>query len=61
MTGGGWLAWAGVATAAVLLAYEHSLVKADNLTKLDAAFFTMNGVISLTFFGWMLADRIFLA
>ena len=61
VTGGGWLAWAGVATAAVLLAYEHSLVKADNLTKLDAAFFTMNGVISLTFFGWLLADRLVLA
>jgi 4-hydroxybenzoate polyprenyltransferase len=61
VTGGHWLAWAGVATAAVLLAYEHSLVKDDDLSKLDAAFFTMNGVISLSFFGWILADRIFLS
>ncbi len=61
VTGGHWLAWAGVATAAVLLTYEHSLVKDDDLSKLDAAFFTLNGVISLTFFGWMLADRILLS
>ncbi|MBX3173448.1 MAG: putative 4-hydroxybenzoate polyprenyltransferase [Gemmatimonadaceae bacterium] len=59
VTGGGWFAWAGVATAAVLLGYEHSLVKSDDLSKLDAAFFTMNGVISMTFFAWMLLDRIF--
>lgn len=61
VTGGHWLAWAGVGSAAALLAYEHSLVKDDDLSKLDAAFFTMNGVISLSFFGWVLADRIFLA
>lgn len=61
VTGGSWLAWAGVATAGVLLAYEHSLVHANDLSKLDAAFFTMNGVISLTFFGWILADRVFLS
>lgn len=61
VTGSGWLAWAGVAVAAAILAYEHSLVQAEDLSKLDAAFFTMNGVISLTFFGFVLADRIFLA
>lgn len=60
VTGGSWLAWAGVATAAVLLAYEHSLVRADDLSKLDAAFFTMNGVISMTFLGWILLDRVLL-
>src|ERR1700752_3710671 len=42
----GKLAIAGVAVVAVLLAYEHSLVSAENLSKLNAAFFTMNGVIS---------------
>ena len=44
-----WLAWAGIAVVAVLLAYEHSLVKADDLSKLDAAFFTVNGYISMLF------------
>ena len=44
-----WPAWAGVAVVAALLGYEHSLVKADDLSKLDAAFFTMNGYISISF------------
>jgi 4-hydroxybenzoate polyprenyltransferase len=44
-----WPAWLGVAVAAALLAYEHSLVKADDLSKLDAAFFAMNGYISISF------------
>ena len=56
--GAGTLAWVGVAVAAVLLAYEHSLVRADDLSKLDAAFFTMNGVISMAFFACVLADRL---
>jgi 4-hydroxybenzoate polyprenyltransferase len=46
----GKLALAGILVVAVLLAYEHSLVKADDLSKLNAAFFTMNGVISIVFF-----------
>ena len=58
MTGAGWLAWAGVVVAAAILAYEHSLVSDDDLSKLDAAFFTMNGVISVTFFAFILADRL---
>jgi 4-hydroxybenzoate polyprenyltransferase len=44
-----WPAWAGLAVVAALLAYEHSLVKADDLSKLDAAFFAVNGYISLLF------------
>ena len=44
-----WPAWAGIAIVASLLAYEHSLVKADDLSKLDAAFFTVNGYISMLF------------
>jgi 4-hydroxybenzoate polyprenyltransferase len=44
-----WPAWLGIAVVAVLLAYEHSLVKADDLSKLDAAFFAVNGYISLLF------------
>ena len=50
--------WAniGAAIVAVLIAYEHSLVKADDLSKLNAAFFTMNGFVSVAFFVFMAAD-----
>jgi len=44
-----WPAWLGVGVVAALLAYEHSLVRADDLSKLDAAFFAVNGYISLLF------------
>jgi len=44
-----WPAWAGIAVVASLLGYEHSLVKADDLSKLDAAFFTVNGYIGMLF------------
>jgi 4-hydroxybenzoate polyprenyltransferase len=44
-----WPAWAGIAVVASLLGYEHSLVKAEDLSKLDAAFFTVNGYISMLF------------
>ncbi|MGB2671402.1 MAG: UbiA-like polyprenyltransferase [Candidatus Acidiferrum sp.] len=44
-----WPAWAGVVVVAALLAYEHSLVKPGDLSKLDAAFFAVNGYISLLF------------
>ena len=44
-----WPAWAGIAVVAALLAYEHSLVRADDLSKLDAAFFAVNGYISMLF------------
>jgi 4-hydroxybenzoate polyprenyltransferase len=55
---GGALYAVGVAVAAALLLYEHSLVRADDLSKLDAAFFTMNGVISIVFFVCVLAERL---
>jgi len=48
----GALGLAGVAVVGLLLAYEHSLVSRDNLSRLNAAFFTMNGVISVVFFLW---------
>ena len=44
-----WPAWTGIAVVAVLLGYEHSLVKADDLSRLDAAFFMVNGYISMLF------------
>jgi len=52
----GKLALLGVIAVALLLAYEHSLVSADDLSKLDAAFFTMNGVIAVVFFVFVAAD-----
>jgi 4-hydroxybenzoate polyprenyltransferase len=44
-----WPAWAGIAVVAALLAYEHSLVKPNDLSKMNAAFFAVNGYISLLF------------
>lgn len=56
----GALYFAGVAVAAVILTWEHSLVKANDLSKLDAAFFGVNGLLSVTFFLFVLAERVFL-
>jgi 4-hydroxybenzoate polyprenyltransferase len=52
----GKLAMAGVVAVALLLAYEQSLVSARDLSKLNAAFFTMNGVISIVFFFFVAGD-----
>jgi len=54
--GMGKLAAVGVGVVMLLLLYEHSLVKANDLSKLNAAFFTMNGVISVLFFLFVVAD-----
>jgi 4-hydroxybenzoate polyprenyltransferase len=51
-----WWYWVGVLVVGGLLAYEHSLVRPGDLRRLDAAFFTMNGVISVAFFAFVLAD-----
>jgi len=50
---------AGVAAVAALLIYEHSLVKPNDLSKLDAAFFTMNGYVSVLFFVFWAVDIVF--
>jgi len=52
----GKFAIAGVVAVAILLAYEHSLVSSHDLSKLNGAFFTMNGVISVVFFVFLAAD-----
>jgi 4-hydroxybenzoate polyprenyltransferase len=57
----GWLALAGVGAAAALLAYEHSLVKPHDLSRVNAAFFTMNGWVSVLFFVFWAADILLLA
>jgi 4-hydroxybenzoate polyprenyltransferase len=48
--------YVGLIVAAAILVYEHQLVRPGDLTRLDAAFFTMNGVMSLTVFGFALLD-----
>jgi 4-hydroxybenzoate polyprenyltransferase len=52
----GALYWLGAAAVAALLAYEHALVSPRDIRRLDTAFFTMNGVISLTFFAFVFTD-----
>jgi 4-hydroxybenzoate polyprenyltransferase len=52
----GKLSWIGIAAVAVLLLYEHSLVKSHDLSRLNAAFFTMNGVISVVFAVFIASD-----
>jgi len=54
----GVLYFAGVVVAGLLLLYEHSLVKANDFSRLDAAFFTMNGVISIVFLGFVFTERL---
>jgi len=54
----GALYWVGVAVVAALLLYEHSLVRTDDLRRLDAAFFTMNGAISVAFAVCVIADAV---
>jgi 4-hydroxybenzoate polyprenyltransferase len=44
-----WPAWVGICLVAALLAYEHSLVEPNDLSKMNAAFFAVNGYISLVF------------
>jgi 4-hydroxybenzoate polyprenyltransferase len=48
--------WLGVLVVAALLVYEHSLIRPDDLRRLDAAFFTVNGVISVLFAVFVLLD-----
>jgi len=54
----GWLYLAGVAVAAALLVFEHSLVHADDVSRVDKAFFTVNMALSSAFFAFVLAQRI---
>lgn len=55
---GGAMYVTGVVVTAALLLYEHSLVKPGDISRLDAAFFTMNGIISILYFGFVFAGRV---
>ncbi len=57
----GWLSWLGIGAILSMLIYEHSLVKADDLSRVDAAFFTVNGYVSVLFFLFWAADIYFLS
>jgi 4-hydroxybenzoate polyprenyltransferase len=48
--------WAGAAAVALMLAYEHLIVSPTDLRRLDMAFFTLNGVISVVFFAFVLLE-----
>lgn len=52
----GVLYWAGVVAVAGILGYEHSLVRPGDIRRLDAAFFTVNGVLSVVFFAFVALD-----
>ncbi|MFQ5845398.1 MAG: UbiA-like polyprenyltransferase [Planctomycetota bacterium] len=54
----GWIYAGGLAAAAALLGYEHSLVRPDDLSRVDVAFFTLNGIVSLVVGGLAVADAL---
>jgi 4-hydroxybenzoate polyprenyltransferase len=56
----GALSVAGIAAVAALLVFEHRLVKADDLSRVNAAFFTVNGYVSVIFFLFWAADILLL-
>lgn len=54
----GWLWWTGVVLTALVLVYEHAIVRAHDLSRVNRAFFTANGVIGIGLFGFALADLV---
>lgn len=58
LVGAGWPYYLGVTIAGILLAYENAIVKADDLSRVDAAFFTVNGFVAVIVFAGVLADRL---
>ncbi|HEU5265373.1 MAG TPA: menaquinone biosynthesis prenyltransferase MqnP [Jatrophihabitans sp.] len=54
----GWLWWIGLLLTAAILVYEHAIVRATDLSRVNRAFFTANGVIGIGLFGFALADLI---
>jgi 4-hydroxybenzoate polyprenyltransferase len=57
-TGLGWLYWAGIVVVAGLFVYEHVLVSPDDLSRLDVAFFNVNGYIAVILFAAVLGGRL---
>ncbi len=57
MTGLGWIYWIGVVAVSALFVYEHSLVSPEDLSRLDLAFFNVNGYIAVILFIAVLGGR----
>ncbi len=55
LTGLGWPYWVGLLLVGAMLAYEHAILRPDDLSRLDLAFFNLNGIISVTLFATTLA------
>jgi 4-hydroxybenzoate polyprenyltransferase len=55
----GWITAVGVVAVAMMLLYEHRLVSPRDLRRLNAAFFTMNGIISFVFFLAVAVDLLY--
>jgi 4-hydroxybenzoate polyprenyltransferase len=55
----GWLWWIGLVFAAGAFVYEHAIVKPDDLSRVNRAFFTANGFVGIVLFVFALADLIF--
>jgi 4-hydroxybenzoate polyprenyltransferase len=60
LTGFGWLWFTGVALTGLVLVYEHSIVKPGDLSRVNRAFFTANGIIGILLFAFALADLVLL-
>jgi 4-hydroxybenzoate polyprenyltransferase len=60
MAGYGWLWFAGVAATAAVLVYEHAIVRPGDLSRVNRAFFTANGIIGIALFAFAVADLLFL-
>ncbi|HEX6073980.1 MAG TPA: menaquinone biosynthesis prenyltransferase MqnP [Micromonosporaceae bacterium] len=60
LLGLGWLWWAGLAFAAVAFGYEHAIVRPDDLSRVNRAFFTVNGFVGIVLFGFAVADLVVL-
>lgn len=58
LSGAGWPYYAGTLIAGILLAYENAIVKADDLSRVNAAFFTTNGVIAVILLAGAIGDRL---
>jgi len=58
LTGAGWPYFAGVAVAGILLAYENAIISPNDLSRVDAAFFTVNGMVAVAVLIGAVSDRL---
>jgi 4-hydroxybenzoate polyprenyltransferase len=58
LVGLGWLWWIGLALAGVAFVYEHAIVTANDLSRVNRAFFTANGFVGIALFVFALADLV---